>query len=212
MSSDAGSTEPKRGGALGRLTAVMGSVRPTFQRRQRLRQCLIRAGAENLPDYELLQVMLFTSNPHTDVESLVGELLDRFGSLAEVMSADTEALAAAGLSLPAIAGVKFVREVALREVIRRALEVGASALILVHNHPSGDPAPSAADIAVTQDIIKAAASLGIVIHDHLIIGRGGHSSLRDLGLLRPEAESTGTNPGAPVFARPAALHDYDPKV
>jgi DNA repair protein RadC len=114
MSSDAGSTEPKRGGALGRLTAVLGSVRPTFERRQRLRHCLIKAGAENLPDYELLQVMLFTSNPHTDVESLVGELLDRFGSLAEVMSADTEALAAAGLSLPAIAGVKFVREVALR--------------------------------------------------------------------------------------------------
>jgi DNA repair protein RadC len=57
--------------------------------------------------------MLFTSNPHADVESLVGELLDRFGSLAEVMSADTEAFAAAGLSLPAIAEVKFVREVAL---------------------------------------------------------------------------------------------------
>jgi DNA repair protein RadC len=156
----------------------MGSIRPTFQRRQRLRQCLIKAGAENLPDYELLQVMLFT--------------------------------AAAGLSLPAIAGVKFVREVALRfmraelherpvvsswdklieycnaqiayskieefhalfldrknalikdemqqrgtidhtpvyprEVIKRALELGASALILVHNHPSGDPKPSEADI------------------------------------------------------------------
>ena len=276
MGSDAASTEPKRGDALGRLTAVMGSVRPTFERRQRLRQCLIKAGAENLPDYELLQVMLFTSNPHTDVESLVGELLDRFGSLAEVMSADMEALAAAGLSLPAIAGVKFVREVALRflradlhqrpvvgswdklidycsaqvaysnveefhilfldrknalikderqqrgtidhtlvytrEVIKRTLELGASALILVHNHPSGDPAPSAADIAVTQDIIKAAAPLGIVVHDHLIIGRGGHTSLRDLGLLRPEAESTGTNPSALVFARPAALHDYDPKV
>src|ERR1700732_2593553 len=114
MGSDAASTEPKRGDALGRLTAVMGSVRPTFERRQRLRQCLIKAGAENLPDYELLQVMLFTSNPHADAESLVGELLDRFGTLAEVLSADTEALAAAGLSLPAIAGVKFVREVALR--------------------------------------------------------------------------------------------------
>jgi DNA repair protein RadC len=114
MSSHAASSEPKRGDALGRLTAVMGSVRPTFERRQRLRQCLIKAGAENLPDYELLHAMLFTSNPHTDVESSVGELLDRFGSLAEVMSADTEALAAAGLSLPAIAGVKFVREVALR--------------------------------------------------------------------------------------------------
>jgi DNA repair protein RadC len=114
MSIDPKSIEPKRGGDLGRLTAVMGTIRPTFDRRQRLRQCLIKAGAANLPDYELLQVMLFTSNPHTDVESLVQELLDRFGSLAEVLSADTEALAAAGLSLPAIAGVKFVREVALR--------------------------------------------------------------------------------------------------
>src|SRR6476661_2608361 len=114
MSSDARSTDRKRGDALGRLTAVMGSIRATFERRQRLRQCLIQADAENLPDYELIQMMLFTSNPHADVESLVGELLDRFGSLAEVMSADTEALAAAGLSLPAIAGVKFVREVALR--------------------------------------------------------------------------------------------------
>src|ERR1700730_4836847 len=114
MSSDAGSTDPKNGGALGRLSAVMGSIRPTYERSRRPRQCLIKAGAENLPEYELLQVMLFTSNPHADVESLVQELLDRFGSLAEVLSADAEALAAAGLSLPAIAGVKFVREVALR--------------------------------------------------------------------------------------------------
>jgi len=173
--------------------------------------------------------------------------LERFGSLAEVISADTEALAAAGLGLPAIAGIKFVREVALRfmraelrerpvvgswdklidycnaqiaystieefrilfldrknalirderqqrgtvdhtpvytrEVIKRALEIGASALILVHNHPSGDPTPSTADIAVTKDIAKAAALLGIKLHDHLIIGRGRHTSLRDLGLL-----------------------------
>ena len=105
---------PKSGQDLGRLTSLIDNIRPTFERRRRPRQCLIRAGAENLPDYELLQVMLFTSNPHADVESLVGELLDRFGSLAEVMSAETDALAAAGLSLPAIAGVKFVREVALR--------------------------------------------------------------------------------------------------
>src|SRR5262245_59898504 len=114
MSSDRRSTNLKRNGALGRLNTVMGTIRPTYQRRQRLRQCLIKAGAENLPDYELLQVMLFTSNPHTDVESLVEELIDRFGSLGEVMSADAESLKAAGLSLPAIAGVKFVREVALR--------------------------------------------------------------------------------------------------
>ena len=212
-----------------------------------MRQFLIVAGAENLLDHELLEAMLFTSNPRAEAESLAEELLDRFGSLAEVLSAEPEALAAAGLSASAIAGVRLVREVALRfmraelldrplveswdklidycsariayskieefhilfldrknalirderiqrgtidhtpvyprEVIRRALDLGASALILVHNHPSGDPTPSIADIAVTKDIVKAAAPLGVVVHDHLIIGRGRHTSLRDLGLL-----------------------------
>jgi DNA repair protein RadC len=268
------SIEPKRGDHLGRLTAVVGTIRPTFDRRQRLRQCLIKAGAENLPDYELLQVMLFTSNPHTDVETLVQELLDRFGSLAEVLSADTDALAAAGLSLPAIAGVKFVREVALRfmraelhqrpvvgswdklidycnaqiayseveefhilfldrknalikderqqrgtvdhtpvyirQVIKRALDIGASALILVHNHPSGDPTPSAADIAVTNEIIKTAAPLGITVHDHLIIGRGRHTSLRDLGVIPSEAGNRARDLGASVSPQYSALHDKDP--
>jgi len=66
-------------------------------------------------------------------------------------------------------------------VVKRALDLGASALILLHNHPSGDPTPSKADIAVTQDIKKAAAALGVVLHDHLIIGRNGHISLRELG-------------------------------
>ena len=269
MDLDVKYTGTRRDRDLGRLTSVMGSIRPTLERRQRLRQCLIKAGAENLPDYELLQVMLFTSNPHTDVEFLVGELLDRFGSLAEVMSADTDALAAAGLSLPAIAGVKFVREVALRfmraelherpvvgswdklveycnaqlvcskieefhvlfldrknalikdemqqrgtidhtpvyprEVIKRALELGASALILVHNHPSGDPSPSEADIIVTKNIINGAAPLGIIVHDHLIIGRGGHISLRDRGLILFEAKAAGS--GTNRSAKPAALNE-----
>ena len=70
-----------------------------------------------------------------------------------------------------------------REVVKRALELGASALIMVHNHPSGDPTPSKADIAVTQDIVKAVAALNISVHDHVIIGRGRYTSLRDLGLL-----------------------------
>jgi DNA repair protein RadC len=164
-----------------------------------------------------------------------------------VLSAEPEALAAAGLSMPAIAGVRLVREVALRfmraelrsrplvascdtlidycraqiahstveefhilfldrknalikherqqrgtvdhtpvytrEVVKRALELGAAALILVHNHPSGDPTPSTADITVTKDIVKAAAPLGVTVHDHLIIGRGHHTSLRDLRLI-----------------------------
>jgi DNA repair protein RadC len=241
-------TEVKPQARLGGFAAIARNLPPSCLTHQdRLRQRLIAAGAENLPDDELLELVLLANSPRADTEPLVAELLDRFGSLAEVLGAESEALAAAGLGTPAIAGVKFMREVALRfiraefrdrpvvgswdqlidfctvriaystveefhilfldrknalikderqqrgtvdhtpvytrEVIKRALELGASALILVHNHPSGDPAPSPTDIAVTKDIIKAAAPLGITVHDHLIIGRGRHSSLRDLGLI-----------------------------
>jgi len=70
-----------------------------------------------------------------------------------------------------------------REVVKRALELGASALILVHNHPSGDPTPSKADIAVMQAIKKAAGPLGLALHDHLIIARDQHISMRDSKLI-----------------------------
>jgi DNA repair protein RadC len=70
-----------------------------------------------------------------------------------------------------------------REIIKRALELSASAIILVHNHPSGDPTPSKSDIDMTRDIAKAAQALGIIIHDHLVIGRKGHASFKALGLL-----------------------------
>ncbi|HRJ68502.1 MAG TPA: DNA repair protein RadC [Beijerinckiaceae bacterium] len=70
-----------------------------------------------------------------------------------------------------------------REVVRRALELSATALIIVHNHPSGDPTPSSADIKMTQDIVAIAKPLGLTIHDHIIIGRDGHASFKGLGLL-----------------------------
>ncbi len=70
-----------------------------------------------------------------------------------------------------------------REIIKRALELNASALILVHNHPSGDPTPSHADIAITIRIAESARHLGIEIHDHLVIGKGRHTSFKTLGLL-----------------------------
>ena len=70
-----------------------------------------------------------------------------------------------------------------REVVRRALELSASSLILVHNHPSGDPSPSAADIAVTKDVVAAAKPLGISVHDHIIVGRHGVESLKSRGLM-----------------------------
>jgi DNA repair protein RadC len=215
--------------------------------RERLRHRLIDAGSDNLPDYELVEVILFASNTRADVKPLAKGLLEQFGGLAALLSAEPGALADAGLGLAGVAAIKAVREAALRlmrselherpvvnswgklldycaaqiahgkveefhilfldrknvlikherqqrgtvdhtpvytrEVVKRALELGASALILVHNHPSGDPTPSKADIAVTKDIIKAAAPLGVTVHDHLIIGRGHHASLRNLGLL-----------------------------
>jgi DNA repair protein RadC len=70
-----------------------------------------------------------------------------------------------------------------REVVKRALALGASAMILVHNHPSGDPTPSRADIAMTQEIAAAAKALNIAVHDHLVIGRGRHASFKALGLI-----------------------------
>jgi DNA repair protein RadC len=71
----------------------------------------------------------------------------------------------------------------VREVIRRAIDLGSSAIILVHNHPSGDPAPSRADISLTRDIIDAGKRLNVAVHDHVIIGATGHSSMRALGLI-----------------------------
>ena len=70
-----------------------------------------------------------------------------------------------------------------REVIKRTLELSATALILVHNHPSGDPAPSSADVRMTKEIADIAKPLGITLHDHLIIGKAGHTSLRGLKLI-----------------------------
>jgi DNA repair protein RadC len=233
---------------LSTVVTAAGKLSPSvYRRRDRLRQFLITAGAENLPDYELLEVILLVSRPRADMEGLAGTLLERFGTLAEVLSADREALGAAGLGCDEIAGIKFVRETALRllrselrerpvvnswdklidyctaqiahskveefhilfldrknalikderqqrgtvgftpvctrEIIRRGLDLGASALILVHNHPSGDPTPSPADIKTTKEIAKAAAVFDIAMHDHLIIGHGGYASLRDLGLI-----------------------------
>ncbi|MGH7095999.1 MAG: RadC family protein, partial [Stellaceae bacterium] len=216
--------------------------------RARLRQRLLAAGAEALPDYELLEVLLFAGNPRGDTKPMAKDLIDRFGSFAEVLSAEADdLLSVPGLGEAGAAALKSVREAALRlsraqlrarpllgswdqlidyctanvaygkveefhllfldrknmliaherqqrgtidhtpvyprEVVKRALDLGASALILVHNHPSGDPTPSKADVAVTRDIIKAATPLGVTVHDHLIIGHGRHTSLRDLGLL-----------------------------
>jgi DNA repair protein RadC len=214
--------------------------------RQRLRE-RFRAGPSALPDYELIELLLFAAIPRRDVKPLAKSLEKKFGSFAGVVSASREQLEAAGLGDGAIDLFKIVREAAVRlareemneqpamgsfqkvleycradmahapvehfrllfldrknkiigdevqqrgtvdhtpvyprEVVKRALELGASAIIMVHNHPSGDPTPSKADIEMTRDVAKAAAALGVAVHDHLIIGKRGHSSLKSMGLL-----------------------------
>lgn len=71
----------------------------------------------------------------------------------------------------------------VREVVRRVIGIGSASIILVHNHPSGDPTPSRQDIALTRDIIEVGRTLGITVHDHIIIGTQGHTSMRSAGLI-----------------------------
>ena len=70
-----------------------------------------------------------------------------------------------------------------REVVKRALELSATAIILVHNHPSGDPTPSRADIQMTKQVVDIAKPLGIAVHDHIIVGKNGHASFKGLKLI-----------------------------
>ena len=216
--------------------------------RGRLRDRFMNGGADALPDYELLELVLFRALPRRDTKDLAKRLIARFGSFAEVINAPETRLAevkdvgqsvitelklirAASLRLmrgeimqrPALSSWTQVLEycraamgfeereqfrilfldkknqlvadevqqegtvdhtpVYVREVIKRALELSATAIILVHNHPSGDPAPSRADIEMTKQIVDAAKPLGVLVHDHIIVGRNGHASLKALRLM-----------------------------
>ena len=215
--------------------------------RDRLRERFLLA-ADSLPDYEMLELVLFAAIPRRDVKPLAKQMIARFGSFAEVIAAPRERLLevdgigenvvvqlkvieAAALRLskarligrPALSSwtavldyctaamARGVREefrvlfldrkntliadevqsagtidhtpVYPREIVKRALDLGASAMILVHNHPSGDPTPSRSDIAMTHEIAAAAKPLRIAVHDHVIVGRSGHASFKSLGLL-----------------------------
>jgi DNA repair protein RadC len=216
--------------------------------RQRLRQRFAAGGADALPDYELLELLLFMAIPQRDIKPLAKMLIDHFGSFADVIAAPAERLMEVdGVKEATVAALKTVEAAALRlakarvigrpalsswealldycsaamargvteefrvlyldrknvliadevhqkgtvdhtpvyprEVVKRALELGASGLILVHNHPSGDPTPSRADVAMTKEIAAAAKALKIEVHDHLVIGRGKHASFKAMGLL-----------------------------
>ncbi len=216
--------------------------------RDRLRQRFRDGGGEALPDYELLELILFRALPRRDTKPLAKALVSKFGSFAEVINAPDERLQEVpGVGPSVITEVKLVRAAALRlikgeimrrpvldswsavlgycraamgfeakeqfrilfldkrnriiadevqqegtvdhtpvyvrEIVKRALELSATAIILVHNHPSGDPAPSRADIEMTRQIVESAKSLGIAVHDHIIVGKDGHASFRGLGLF-----------------------------
>ena len=216
--------------------------------RKRLRTRFMDGGAAALPDYELLELVLFRAIPRQDVKPLARALLDRFGDFNRVVTASPARLIEVqGVGDSVIQELKIVEAAAHRmararvmqravltswdalldychtamahreieqfrilfldrknvliadeeqargtvdhvpvyprEVVKRALELNASALILVHNHPSGDPTPSDADISMTRQIQDAAATLGITLHDHLIIGREKELSFRAQRLL-----------------------------
>jgi DNA repair protein RadC len=226
-----------------------GKPKPHYHgHRRRLRERFRQAGADALADYELLELVLFSAQPRGDAKPLAKDLLAKFGSFAEVLSAPVTRLREVkGLGEESITEFKLVlaaagrltrgevrRRTVLsswsgvldycrttmafadkeqfrilfldkrnqliadevqqvgtvdhtpvypREVVKRALELSATAVILVHNHPSGDPTPSRADIQMTQAIIDVARPLGIAVHDHLIVGREGHASFKGLNLI-----------------------------
>tara|TARA_R110002073_G_scaffold115618_2_gene253411 strand:+ start:343 stop:1182 length:840 start_codon:yes stop_codon:yes gene_type:complete len=216
--------------------------------RKRLRARFMEGGAAALPDYELLELVLFRAIARQDVKPLARRLLDAFGDFNRVVSAAPSRLATVqGVGDAVIQELKIVEASAQRmmrarvmnrpvltswealldychtamahreteqfrilfldrknvliadeeqakgtvdhvpvyprEVVKRALELNASAIILVHNHPSGDPTPSDADIAMTGQIQDAADVLGITLHDHLIIGKECELSFRAGGYL-----------------------------
>jgi DNA repair protein RadC len=216
--------------------------------RDRLRERFDENGGDALPDYELLELVLFRSIPRRDVKPIAKELIRRFGSFAEVIAAPAARLAeidgigpsvARDLKIVAASGRRLAKgavskrtvlsswasvidycraamafaereefrilfldkknaliadevqqtgtvdhtPVYPREVVKRALELSCSALILVHNHPSGDPTPSGADIKMTRELVDVAKPLGITIHDHVIVGRDGHASFKGLRLI-----------------------------
>ena len=216
--------------------------------RKRLRERFLQGGANAMPDYELLELVLFRAIPRQDVKPLAKRLLAVFGDFNHVISAPQPRLReVSGVGQAVVQELKIIEAAAQRlgrakvinrniisswaalmdycktamahrdieqfhilfldrkntliadeeqqrgtvdhvpvyprEVAKRALELNASAVILVHNHPSGDPAPSQADIQMTAKVEQALEAVGVSVHDHIIIGKAEDASFRSLGLL-----------------------------
>ena len=218
--------------------------------RERLRKRFLLGGGKDMPDYELLELLLMIALPRRDVKPLAKEMIKKFGSFAEVINAPLEELMSfSGVKENTATVLKIVRECSIRtswqnlksadapiinnfdamvdycrsamayqtveefriiflnsklhviaeevqqrgtvdqvaihprEVIKSAMMHGASAMILVHNHPSGDVTPSLEDILLTQEVVEAARLLGISVYDHIIVGRQAYYSLKANGKI-----------------------------
>jgi len=173
--------------------------------RDRLRARFAEGGISALADYELLELYLFRSIPRKDVKPIAKDLIAKFGSFAETIAAPVERLTEVkGISEKIALDLKILKAAATklgqadevlgqgtidrapvypREIIKRALELESTALILTHNHPSGDPTPSQSDIDMTKEIVQACKAIRVSVHDHLIIGRENIASFKTLGLM-----------------------------
>ena len=227
---------------------ITGNIPHYWGHRERLRQRFLTGGHESMPEYELLELLLFNAIPRIDVKPLAKKLLEEFGDLNGVVAASEHRL----LQIPGttekvffqlrvvealahrMARAKVMQRSVLsswealmsycktvmahrdteqfrilfldqkntliadeaqakgtvnhvpvypREVAKRALELNATAIILVHNHPSGDPTPSRADVEMTEQIVLACDAIGVTVHDHVIIGKELDTSFRSNGLL-----------------------------
>ena len=241
------SLAPRKPAAV-KATQAQSPVDDKAGHRERLRNRFREGGAKAVPDYELLEMILFRVFPRGDTKPVAKKLLAKFGSFAEVVAAPPERLKEVdGIGDRAVDELKLIKAAAerlthgqikakhalaswngvldylrlaqgfdaceqfrilfldkknnliadevqgrgtvdhtpvyVREVVKRALELSSTAIILVHNHPSGDPTPSRADINMTKQIMDAARPLGVSVHDHIIVGRDGHASLKALRLI-----------------------------
>ena len=215
--------------------------------RARLRERLFEGGASAFLDYELVEYLLGLTIRRVDTKPIAKRLIDQFGGLGQLLSADVTTLRREGVTDTQIAALKIAEATALRlletriegrpilsswdalgdylqaamahspieevrvlflnaknlllaneamwrgsvdesavyvrEVISRAIMLGATAIIIVHNHPSGDPSPSRQDIRLTKELIEAGRHMRVTVHDHVIVGSQGRSSMKALGLI-----------------------------
>ena len=157
--------------------------------RERLKKRFMLGGGRDFPDYEMLELLLTLSIPRRDVKQIAKQLLAKFGSFAGVINAPAAAL----YEVPYVKENSYVvfsivREAAIRSSWsslqdKAAMFRGARAIILVHNHPSGDVTPSHADLDITNKINVAAHAVGIKLFDHLIVSKNGYFSFKDHGLI-----------------------------